>query len=48
LALEAVQDAFCVHKWVLKNDKEYNIETNRLVLMGPLGRAFGPQYRDDP
>jgi acetyl esterase/lipase len=34
LAPAAVQDALCALRWVYRNGKEYNVDTNRLVLMG--------------
>src|ERR1700719_1391109 len=34
LALAAVQDSLCALRWVYRNGKEYNVDTNRLVLMG--------------
>jgi acetyl esterase/lipase len=34
LAPAAVQDALCALRWVYRNGKEYNLDTNRLVLMG--------------
>jgi acetyl esterase/lipase len=34
LAPAAVEDALCALKWVYSNGKDYNIDTNRLVLMG--------------
>jgi acetyl esterase/lipase len=34
LAPAAVQDALCALRWVHRNGKEYNVDTNRLVVMG--------------
>lgn len=34
LAPAAVQDSLCALRWVIRNAKEYNIDTNRLVTMG--------------
>ena len=34
LAPAAVQDALCALRWVVRNAKDYNIDTNRLVTMG--------------
>jgi len=34
LAPAAVQDALCALRWVYRNAKEYNVDSNRLVLMG--------------
>jgi acetyl esterase/lipase len=34
LAPAAVQDALCALRWVYRNGKDYNVDTNRLVLMG--------------
>ena len=34
LAPAAVQDALCALRWVYRNGKQYNVDTNRLVLMG--------------
>ena len=34
LAPAAVQDALCALRWVYRNGREYNVDTNRLVLMG--------------
>ena len=34
LAPAAVQDSLCALRWVYRNGKEYNVDTNRLVLMG--------------
>jgi acetyl esterase/lipase len=34
LAPAAVQDALCALRWVHRNGKDYNVDTNRLVLMG--------------
>jgi acetyl esterase/lipase len=34
LAPAAVQDALCALRWVHRNGKQYNVDTNRLVLMG--------------
>jgi acetyl esterase/lipase len=34
LAPAAVQDALCALRWVYRNAKQYNVDTNRLVLMG--------------
>jgi acetyl esterase/lipase len=34
LAPAAVQDALCALRWVHRNGKEYNMDTNRLVVMG--------------
>ena len=34
LAPAAVQDALCALRWVYRNAKDYNIDTNRLVTMG--------------
>jgi acetyl esterase/lipase len=34
LAPAAVQDALCALRWVIRNAKDYNIDTNRLVTMG--------------
>jgi acetyl esterase/lipase len=34
LAPAAVQDALCAVRWVHRNGKEYNVDTNRLVVMG--------------
>ena len=34
LAPSAVQDALCALRWVHRNGKEYNVDTNRLVVMG--------------
>ena len=34
LAPAAVQDALCALRWVYRNGKEYNVDTNRLVVMG--------------
>jgi acetyl esterase/lipase len=34
LAPAAVQDTICALRWVYRNGKEYNVDTNRLVLMG--------------
>jgi acetyl esterase/lipase len=34
LAPAAVQDALCALRWVYRNGKAYNVDTNRLVLMG--------------
>jgi acetyl esterase/lipase len=34
LAPAAVQDGLCALRWVYRNGKAYNVDTNRLVLMG--------------
>ena len=34
LAPAAVQDGLCALRWVIRNAKDYNIDTNRLVTMG--------------
>ena len=34
LAPAAVQDALCALRWVYRNGKEYNVDLNRLVVMG--------------
>jgi acetyl esterase/lipase len=34
LAPAAVQDALCALRWVHRNGKDYNVDTNRVVLMG--------------
>jgi acetyl esterase/lipase len=34
LAPAAVQDSLCALRWVIRNAKDYNIDTNRLVTMG--------------
>ena len=34
LAPAAVQDTLCALRWVYRNAKDYNVDTNRLVLMG--------------
>jgi acetyl esterase/lipase len=34
LAPAAVQDALCALRWVYRNAKDYNIDTNRIVTMG--------------
>jgi acetyl esterase/lipase len=34
LAPAAVQDGLCALRWVYRNGKDYNVDTNRLVLMG--------------
>jgi acetyl esterase/lipase len=34
LAPAAVQDSLCALRWVYRHGKEYNVDTNRLVLMG--------------
>jgi acetyl esterase/lipase len=34
LAPAAVQDSLCALRWVYRNGKDYNVDTNRLVLMG--------------
>ncbi len=34
LAPAAVEDALCALRWVHRNGKQYNVDTNRLVLMG--------------
>jgi acetyl esterase/lipase len=34
LAPAAVEDALCALRWVYRNGKQYNVDTNRLVLMG--------------
>ena len=34
LAPAAVQDSLCALRWVIRNAKEYNVDTNRLVTMG--------------
>jgi acetyl esterase/lipase len=34
LAPAAVQDSLCALRWVYRNGKEYNVDINRLVLMG--------------
>jgi len=34
LAPAAVQDGLCALRWVYRNAKDYNVDTNRLVLMG--------------
>ena len=34
LAPAAVQDSLCALRWVYRNGKEYNVDLNRLVVMG--------------
>ena len=34
LAPAAVQDGLCALRWVIRNAKDYNVDTNRLVTMG--------------
>ena len=40
LAPAAVQDSLCALRWVYRNAKDYNIDTNRIVTMGNSAAAI--------